>query len=238
MTPATAAARYTWILFDADGTLFDYDAAENAALQASFSSIGQPFLPEHAEVYRRINGRMWIELENGTTTQARLRVERFEKLFETIGVDSDPRRFSADYLANLASRTELIDGAEKTVAALAEVAHLMLITNGLAEVQRPRFAASSIRRHFDGLVISEEVGAAKPDPRIFDTAFARMNHPQKSEVLMVGDSLSSDIKGGNDYGIDSCWYNPSGGLPRDGVIPTYEIGRIDALLDFCRNPIT
>ncbi len=107
----------------------------------------------------------------------------------------------------------------------------MLITNGLAEVQRPRFAASSIRRHFEGLVISEEVGAAKPDPRIFDVAFAKMEDPKRTEVLMVGDSLSSDIKGGNDSGIDTCWFNPSGRNGEHGVEPKYEIRKLDELLD-------
>jgi len=222
---------YSWILFDADGTLFDYDAAEAAALAATFARIGHTFLPEHSEIYRTINGRMWLELEEGATTQQRLRVERFEELFKTIGVNGDPVAFSDDYTANLATQTGLIDGADSTVAALAEVARLTLITNGLAQVQRPRFAASSIRRHFEGLIISEEVGAAKPDPRIFDAAFATMNHPRKSKVLIVGDSLTSDIKGGNDYGIDTCWFNPSGCAVQNGVEPTYEIRRIDELLD-------
>jgi 2-haloacid dehalogenase len=232
--PKPTVFRYSWILFDADGTLFDYDAAEAAALAASFARIGHVFLPEHSEIYRTINGRMWLELEEGTTTQERLRIERFEKLFKAIGVNGDPVEFSDDYTAKLATQTGLIDGADSTVAALAKVAHLMLITNGLAEVQRPRFAASSIRQHFEGLVISEEVGAAKPDPRIFDTAFACMHHPKKSEVLMVGDSLTSDVKGGNDSGIDTCWFNPSGLPLQDGVEPTYEIRRIAELLDLCR----
>ncbi len=221
--------RYSWILFDADGTLFDYDAAEAAALAASFARIGHGFVPEDLEIYREINGGLWRDLENGATTQQHLRVERFARLFEAIGVDGDPASFSNDYTFNLAMQTGLIEGAETTVAALARNARLMLITNGLAEVQRPRFAASSIRRHFDGLVISEEVGAAKPDPRIFDAAFARMDHPRKSEVLMVGDSLTSDIRGGADYGLDTCWFNSGRRLPEDDVEPTYEVQRLEEL---------
>jgi 2-haloacid dehalogenase len=225
--------RYAWIVFDADGTLFDYDAAETAALTTSFAGIGRPFSPEYSDIYREINGRMWLELERGTTTQARIRVERFERLFEAIGIDSDPALFSDGYLTNLANRTDLIDGAVRAVASLAKVSRLLLLTNGIARVQRPRFDASPIREYFAEILISEEVGVAKPDPLIFDTAFARMGHPQKPEVLIVGDSLTSDIKGGSDYGIDTCWFNPTGRARENGVEPTYEIRRIDELLDLC-----
>lgn len=228
--PAPPRGRYAWIVFDADGTLFDYDTAESAALTASFAKIGRSCPPEYSEIYREINGRMWLEFERGTTTQTRIRVERFEKLFDAIGVDSDPVEFSDDYLTNLANRTELIDGAAEVVATLARTSRLMLMTNGIARVQRPRFDASPIRKHFSDVLISEEVGAAKPDPLIFDAAFARMRHPRKSEVLIVGDSLTSDIKGGIGYGIDACWFNPSGLPPREGVEPTYEIRRIDQVL--------
>lgn len=231
MTPDPPARRYSWILFDADGTLFDFDAAETAALAASLERISQDFSPEISDIYREINGRMWVELERGATTQARIRVERFEKLFEAIGVEGDPVVFAEDYASNLAGQTELIDGAGTTVEALAEGCRLMLITNGIADIQRPRFSASPIRDHFAGIVISEEVGAAKPDPLIFETAFAEMDRPAKSEVLIVGDSLSSDIKGGNNFGIDSCWFNPAGLPLQDGVQPTYEIQRLDQLLD-------
>ena len=180
---------YSWVLFDIDGTLFDYDTAETAALAATFTRFHLDLQPNHAQAYRRINGRMWVEFEQGTTTQERLRVERFRDLFEAIEIDADPTPFSDEYLKQLARRTDLIAGAESTAAALASRVSLMVITNGLADVQRPRFAASSIRHHFQGIVISEEVGAAKPDPRIFDEAFARMDHPPKQEVLIVGDSL-------------------------------------------------
>jgi 2-haloacid dehalogenase len=223
--------RYSWILFDADGTLFDYDAAESAALAASFARIGHAFVPEDLEIYREINGGLWRDLENGATTQQRLRVERFARLFEAIGVDGDPAPFSDDYTFNLAAQTGLIDGTETAIVTLARLARLMLITNGLAEVQHPRFAASSIRRHFAGLVISEEVGAAKPDPRIFDEAFARMGHPRRSEVLMVGDSLTSDISGGIGYGLETCWFNPDQRRHESDIEPTYEIRHLSELCE-------
>ncbi len=173
---------------------------------------------------------MWLEFERGTMTQARLKTERFESLFAATDVDADPTLFSSLYLKNLARRTDLIDGAEKVLARLSTSARGLLITNGLAAVQRPRFSSSAILRYFSGFVISEEIGSAKPAPEIFDAAFAEMGHPDKAEVLMIGDSLSSDIKGGNDFGIDTCWYNPGGAAPDPEIEPTYEIADLQELL--------
>lgn len=222
---------YGWLLLDADGTLFDYERSEAATLADTFAECGLPFEAGHVEVYRRINGRLWLELERGATTQEQIRVERFASLFEATGVDADPADFSACYLANLARRTELIDGAAEVVACLSERARLLIVTNGLAEVQRPRLAASAIGRHIAGIVISEEVGSAKPDGGIFRAAFEAMGGPSKRDVLMVGDSLTSDIAGGRDFGIDTCWFNPAA-LPRScDVEPTFEVARLHELLE-------
>ena len=221
--------KYKWLLFDADGTLFDYDRAEAAALRAAFEQTGHPFEPCFAEAYRRINGRIWLELEEGKITQKRLRTRRFELLFDDLGIDADPEATSARYLERLSRDTDLIDGAEGVLERLSRRAEMALITNGLQDVQRHRFARSTIRRFFRHLVISEEVGAAKPEPKIFDEAFRRMGHPRRSEVLMIGDSLSSDIQGGADYGLDTCWFNPRG-TPRDREIDIrYEIRSLGEL---------
>jgi 2-haloacid dehalogenase len=106
-----------------------------------------------------------------------------------------------------------------------------IVTNGLAEVQRPRLAASAIGPHIAGIVISEEVGSAKPDGGIFRAAFEAMEGPSKRDVLMVGDSLTSDIAGGRDFGIDTCWFNRAA-LPRScDVEPTFEVARLHELLE-------
>jgi 2-haloacid dehalogenase len=200
--------RYTWLLFDADGTLFDYDRAEATALLRTFRELGCSYEARYAEVYRQINGEIWREFEQGKISQHRLRTRRFELLFEDIGVHCDAKVFSTRYLLHLAEGTDLIEGAEEVVRRLHGKAGLVLITNGIADVQRPRFASSGLRDYFADIVISEEVGASKPDPRIFDSAFQAMGWPKKEEVLIVGDSLTSDVKGGNNYGIDACWFNP------------------------------
>jgi 2-haloacid dehalogenase len=136
--------KYQWLLFDADGTLFDYDRAEAVALEQTFAQMGHGFEPGYAEAYRRINGDIWLAFERGEITQARLRTERFDRLFDSIGVELDSELFSARYLQNLSEGTYLMDGAEEVVQTLYGKVGLALITNGLADVQRPRFARSTI----------------------------------------------------------------------------------------------
>jgi HAD superfamily hydrolase (TIGR01549 family) len=108
---------------------------------------------------------------------------------------------------------------------------MLLITNGLAEVQQPRFAGSSIRDCFSEIVISGEIGLAKPDRAIFDYALARIGDPPRDRVLMVGDNLGSDILGGVNAGLDTCWFNPGGAANGHGVEPTYEIRELPEILD-------
>ncbi len=218
------------MLFDADGTLFDFDRVEERALLNTFAALGHECDARCAELYREIDREIWIDFENGKISQEKLRTRRFELLFDAMGVDCDPVEFSRRYLAELARGSDLIDGAEDLLKRLHGRVGLLLITNGLADVQRPRFGRSTVMPYFSDVVISEEVGAAKPDPEIFDIAFARMGFPKRKDVLIVGDSLTSDIRGGNNYGIDTCWFNPEGKQRDVGVEIRYEIGTLRELL--------
>ena len=222
--------KYKWLLFDADGTLFDYNRAETEALEKTFKQIGQRFELRYAQVYKQINAQIWLEFEAGKISQGRLRIKRFELLLEAIELESSPEIFSQRYLKNLSDNADLIEGAEEVVRRLSDKVDLMVITNGLTDVQRSRFAKSPISDYFADIVISEEVGAAKPDKKIFDEAFRRMNFPRKAEVLIVGDSLTSDIQGGNNYGIDACWFNPAQKPCDQNVEIQYEISHLRDLL--------
>ena len=224
-------SRYRWLLFDADNTLFDFDRAESDALRRTFEQHGVPFDDACLLVYHRINGEMWRQLEAGVITPAILRTRRFELLFAELGVDADARVFGEEYLPNLALQPHLTEDALEVVRALHGRYGLAIITNGLGDVQRPRFDRSAIRDDIAAIVISDEVGVAKPDAGIFDVAFTRMGDPPRHDVLLIGDSLTSDIAGGIGYGIDTAWFNPRG-LPRDAAIaPTYELRRLRELLD-------
>lgn len=222
---------YKWLLFDADGTLFDYDKAEKSALANTFEQIGYPFKPQYLPEYRRINSQIWLDFERGKITQERLKTRRFELLFKALNIRPNLQKFSVKYLENLAKGTYLIDGAAEIVKALHERFDLAIITNGLTAVQKPRFGKSAISPYIKEIIISEEIEAAKPDRQIFEIAFEKMNHPAKKEVLIIGDSLTSDIQGGNNYGIDTCWFNPTRKTNNHVIISTFEIQALRELFD-------
>ena len=222
---------YPWLWFDADGTLFDYDQAERTAIQQTFLSAGLACAEDTLDNYRRINQELWLALERGEVTAAVLPVRRFELLREALQLDFSPDQMSAAYLEQLALRTELIDGAYDVLNSLRDTCRLAVVTNGLQAVQRGRLARSAIGGFISELIISQEIGAAKPEPAYFAAAFARTGRPPKSDVLLIGDSLSSDMRGGADFGLDTCWFNPAG-VPRPGAIPiTYEIRSLRELLE-------
>lgn len=216
-------SRYRWIVFDLDGTLFDYDSAESEALTSTFAEYELAFDDETHRLYGEINGRLWEDFEQGKVSSVRLRVQRFEELGRAMGVGFLASEFSDRYLLNLGAQAALMEGAEMVIRDLDQEFDLALATNGIASVQRSRLKASKLGPFFGPLVISEEVGAAKPDEKFFGALFDRLERPRKSEVLLVGDSLSSDIAGGVAFGIDTCWFNPTGRNNDAEIRPAYEI---------------
>ena len=222
---------YPWLWFDADGTLFDYNRAEAVALKNTFHSLTLPFKDAYLDVYRNINHGLWQALERQEITQAVLGFRRFELLMEALQLSVSPEQMSSTYVEQLSICSELIEGAYEVLQALHEKSQLAIVTNGLQTVQHGRLAHSSIRGFIKELIISEEIGAAKPSRAFFDAAFARCGHPSKEEVLIIGDSLTSDIQGGVDYGIDTCWYNPMSEAKPEGLEITYEIRQLPELLE-------
>jgi YjjG family noncanonical pyrimidine nucleotidase len=199
---------YTWLLFDLDDTLFDFRKAEANALQKTLEKFELPFQAEYFDIYARCNQQVWKELERGQITSQELRTKRFRLFLDETQLAGDPQMFSPYYLQHLALGADLLPGADELIHSLKAHFHLALVTNGLADVQRPRLKRSTVRDCFENIFISEEIGAAKPARPYFDAVFRAIGNPPRDQVLIIGDSLTSDMRGGLDYGIDTCWYNP------------------------------
>ena len=222
---------YTWLLFDADGTLFAYEGAEEEALQKVFAHYQLPFDHVAAEAYKRINQAMWRRLEGQTITLLELRWKRFAELFSELGIAQDAVEFSKTYLYYLGHSAHLIPGTLEVLDQLQGRFSMAIITNGINEVQHSRIRLSGLGHYFPFIFTSEAIGMFKPARGFFDAVFAGIGQPAKDNVLVIGDSLSSDIAGGVGYGLDTCWYNPHGEQDTIGYPITYELRELKDLLD-------
>lgn len=222
-------AKYSWLIFDADGTLFDYDLSESRALRAAFESLGLEADKVACHLYREINSLLWKEFEKGRVSSAELRVLRFEKLLLKLGSGVSPEALSGRYLQKLGDEAHLLRGAREVLLQLAPHFGLVLATNGIADVQRNRIAISGIGEVFQEIVISDEIGVAKPHPAYFEELFSRIGNPEPGETLIIGDNLSSDIAGGLAFGIDTCWFNPMAQPNTSPWHPRYEISQLQEI---------
>lgn len=220
--------KYKSVFFDADDTLFDYPQAERTALLACLHEFTITTEPEIViAAYKNHNRDVWREFERGETDQTTLRVERFRRLAAELAIPELPlERVSSFYLEALARQSQLLPGALDLVRALAKKFPLALVTNGIAQVQNRRFAASPITPYFRAIVISEEVGIAKPDPRIFRPAIEKIG-VGAAEVLFVGDSVTSDMAAARNAGMDFCWFNPKNLPVPEGFAPAYRIASLN-----------
>jgi len=222
---------YAWLFFDADGTLFDYNRAEAAAFRKAFDLLKFQFEEGYLDTYQKINRELWRALERHEITPAVLRLRRFELLLEALQLTGSAEALNVAYVEQLGLCTDLMDGAYKVLQTLSKTSRIAIVTNGLEAVQRSRLGHSTIHPFINALIISEEVGAAKPHPAFFDAAFQKTGNPAREGVLMIGDSLTSDIQGGVNYGIDTCWYNPASEPVSMDLPITYEIRHLQDILD-------
>lgn len=220
--------RFNWIFLDADNTLFDYDRAEATALEQTFRHFGLPYSEDVRQTYRAINRRVWEDFENGKIDKATLQSTRFEQLLTACRSEADAAAFNTFYLGVFAESGCTIEGAAEVCAELSKHCSLVIATNGVSSVQQRRLENSGLRPYISRVVVSEDAGYQKPHPGFFEYAFALCGIPDKTSVLMVGDSLSSDIRGGVNAGIKTCWYNPCGESEPEPA-PDYEIQDLSEL---------
>ena len=216
------------IFFDLDDTLLDFHRSEREAITQTLSSFGIDPTDAVRERYSAINKYVWKQLELGLMTREQILVKRFELLFEELGVDADGMAVKRAYEWNLGGSYFYLDGAEELLEELQKKYDLYIMSNGTAVVQDRRIAASGIDKYFKEIFISEKVGYNKPSIEFFERCFAKIPDFDKSSAIIIGDALTSDIKGGINAGILTCHYNPRAEDYED-IIPDYTIKTLEEL---------
>ncbi len=224
---------YKYILWDIDGTILDFLASEAYAIHFLFKkyNIGE-CSDEMLKQYSEINLKYWQMLERGELTKPEILIGRFREFFDIIGVDlSMAESFNCDYQITLGDHIEFVDKAEETLLSLKGKYILAAVTNGTKVAQEKKLHLSGLDKIFDEIFISENVGAEKPNKEYFDCVFKKLGITNKKEVLIIGDSLTSDIKGGYLAGIDTCWFNPAHNRNTLKIPVSYEIDDLGKVAD-------
>lgn len=215
----------TTLLWDVDGTLLDFAKSEKRAIKRCFEAFNLGECPdERAARYSAVNRACWEALERGETTKERLLIDRFEIFFNSEGIAFDRLEdFRKEYESNLSDGVYLMKNGLETVKALKNRTKQYVVTNGTAGVQRKKLRLAGLDRIFDGVFISDDLGYEKPSIKYFEAIQERIGKFRKNETMIIGDSLTSDMRGGAGAGIICCWYNPRR-APNDKNIKTdYEI---------------
>ena len=222
------------ILWDVDGTLLDFDKAEYAALRNCFEKFGLGVCTdEMIERYVEINKKYWVKLEQGEITRQQVLIGRFEEFFELENIRTDcVEEFNAEYQCQLGANVFFCDDSYELVKSLKGKVKQYAVTNGSKVAQDGKLNKSGLIHLFDDVFISETVGVDKPAIAFFDYVWERIGRYESDEVVIIGDSLTSDMQGGNNAGIRCCWYNPKGLENKKNLKIDWEIRNLNEILSF------
>ncbi len=224
--------KYGIILFDADETLLDFHKSEYEAICEAMTAYGIEPTDGRVKLYSEINLSLWKKLEKGEIEKKVLLYRRFELFLEALGISADARKMADTYMNALSTKGYVLDGAEKMLRALKGKARMYIVTNGVEFIQKGRYARCGIDKYFDGIFISDCVGFEKPALGYFEHVAENIDGFDKNKAVIVGDSLTSDIRGGINFGIDTCWYNPFGKECPEDMKPAYTADSYDGIYAF------
>lgn len=223
--------KFQTILFDLDNTLLDFSYAEMHSFISLFEHNYSNYDAKVAyPLYKEINEQLWKDYEGGRIEKKELQHKRFETLGQKLGLPSkNYKKMAKDYLNGLIEHTRPIQSAYEVCEELSRDFRLAIITNGVGWTQRERLKRTPLESFMEAIVISEEAGFPKPDPKIFEHCFEKLGRPKKEETLIVGDRIDSDILGGENFGISTCWFSPHKQQRKEAPIPTFSIKHLDEL---------
>ncbi len=224
--------KYTTVFWDLDQTLLDFDRSMEYALQAVFAQYGLKIHEEMTARYSVINRSYWLRLESGELSKEQVTVGRFRTFFEELGITHvSPEELNVDYQRELGSVFFFMEGAKELVALLKERGYRQyVVTNGVNATQANKMRLSGLDRIMDGVFVSELMGYPKPRKEFFDGCFAALSDVDRNKCILVGDSLTSDMRGAENAGIASCWFNPEKQEKDVDVRTDYEIRRLEELI--------
>ncbi len=225
---------YNTLLFDADGTLLDFDHAERQALYYVVEKMGGKWTDELGTSYNEINDSYWKKFERNEIEKKDLLIARFEEFIRRWHLPGEAKDWAASYQPQLGKGFKTIPYAINILERLKNRVDLHVITNGEIETQRSRLAGSKIRPYFDHVFVSEDIGYQKPDTRYFEHVKKTLSLENLEDVIVIGDSLTSDIKGGKEAGIDTCWYNPQELKEDPEISPKYTIADLREVMYFVK----
>ena len=225
-------AEYTTLLLDVDGTLLDFNEAERRGVCAVMEHFGLTPTPERMAQYHKINQEYWKAFERGDIPREEIFGNRYHRFFAENGMEVDGNLAEPLYRQYLNSCAILIDGALEICEYLSRHYDLYIITNGVSTTQYTRLKDSGLDRYFLDIFVSEDAGSQKPQKEYFDYCFSRIREKDPSRMLIIGDSLSSDIRGGKNAGIDTCWINNTASACPPDTVPDYTVHTLEELKTF------
>lgn len=224
--------RYKFLLFDLDHTLFDFDTAEDVALTQLLKEEGVEDIQAYKDYYVPMNKSLWKDLEEKKITKQELVNTRFSRLFKHFGIGKDGAYLANRYQFYLSQQGQVFSGAMEFLDNLIDRGYeLYAATNGITTIQTGRLTQSGLTPYFNHVFISEQLGTQKPDALFYERIGQQIPGFSKENTFMIGDSLTADIQGGNNAGIDTIWYNPHHLENKTQAQPTYEVDSYQALLD-------
>lgn len=214
------------ILLDLDNTLIDFNECARHSIMDAFAELGLTYTPKVFETFITENVKIWKRLEKGEITKPQLRADRWNIILGKLGIDYDGTVLEEMFENGVARYACPVEGAYELLDHLKDRYKLYIVSNGFRFVQESRLKIGDFEKYFDDIFVSEDIGIPKPATEFFDYCFQKLSNPPKSDTILIGDSLSADIIGGANYGIDTIWFNKNGDPMPESITPTHTVSTL------------